>query len=138
MYGFVIAFALVSANPISDLNVESEKFDIIELNHYYDENGIKLLDQIIFYRWSEQRQDYLCEGWRLFKKGNNLNFRDGIHEFSFREGAITKKINSERFMETYTQYDKELLERRKLPRELRVGLSGELNQKQLEEIMRQR
>jgi hypothetical protein len=101
----------------------AEHVDLIELNHYYDENGAHLLDQLIFYDWDSREERYNIRAWRLLKTPSQMPrpINDG-YETRFREGSGECHVTSDKFQETWTQYDVELLERRNLPRELRKEL----------------
>ena len=119
----VPATALFAAAP-QDF-ATAEEVDLIEVNHYYDENGAHLLDQILFYEWDGRESRYQVRAWRLLKSPHQYPRPeiDGEgYETTWREGATTRVVRSSKFRETWTQYDPELLERRNLPREERREL----------------
>lgn len=103
----------------------AEQVDLIEVNHYYDENGAHLLDQILFYEWDGREARYQVRAWRLLKSPQQYP-RPSIdgqgYETTWREGASMRVVRSPKFRETWTQYDPELVERRNLPREERREL----------------
>lgn len=100
-----------------------ERVDLLEVNHYYDENGAHLLDQILFYEWDAKEAIYQVRAWRLLKVATQYpkSINEG-YETKWREGASQRRVISKKFRETWTQYDPELLERRNLPREERREL----------------
>lgn len=103
----------------------AEQVDLIEVNHYYDENGAHLLDQILFYEWDGREARYQVRAWRLLKTPQQYPRPVAAgqgYETTWREGASTRVVRSPKFRETWTQYDPELLERRNLPREERREL----------------
>lgn len=109
--------------------VYREAVDLIELNHFYDEQGRLVFDQVIFYDWSEGR--YNVQAWRLVKNHNQLPQRDwasavtGVpagYSAMWQDGEQIRHIYSKSIRETWTQYDPELLEREVLPKERRKEL----------------
>jgi hypothetical protein len=103
----------------------AEQVDLIEVNHYYDENGAHLLDQILFYEWDGREARYQVRAWRLLKSPQQYPrpVADGqTFETTWREAGAMRVVRSSKFRETWTQYDPELLERRNLPREERREL----------------
>ena len=44
-----------------------ESVDLIEVNHFYDEHGRLVFDQVIFYDWSAGDARYNVRAWRLVK-----------------------------------------------------------------------
>ena len=56
--------------------VMREEVDLIEVNHFYDENGRLVFDQIIFYEWSGHACRYQVVAWRLLKKPSQIPVRD--------------------------------------------------------------
>ena len=62
----VVLWATLSATPVEDSLCE--KVDLIEVNHFYDEQGKLVLDQLIFYDWSPADGRFQVRAWRLLKK----------------------------------------------------------------------
>ena len=101
--------------------------DLIELNHFYDDNGRLVLDQLIYYDWSYEDNRFQVRAWRLFKKDSQLpvyNSLDKNYAARWYDGQILRKVYAKHFRETWTYYDPELTEREFLGkdkrRELRV------------------
>lgn len=123
MVGLLIAFVVWAtkahgASPaIGSLAVE--RVDLVEVNHYYDENGTRLLDQAIFYDWCDVTARYQVRGWRLLKTPNQYpQACPSGYGVALREG----RIEARKYRETWTQHDPELTERQWLPREERREL----------------
>ena len=57
-------------------NVARETVDLIEVNHFYDEYGRLVFDQVIFYDWSADDSRYMVRAWRLVKNPAQLPQRD--------------------------------------------------------------
>ncbi len=56
---------LCCLNPVDD--VARDRVDVIEINHFYDEQGRLVFDQTIFYDWSPDHSRYMVRAWRLVK-----------------------------------------------------------------------
>ena len=111
------------ASPTTDGERQAERVCLIEANHYYDENGVHLLDQVIFYEWDALQSRYQIRSWRLLKSpGQFPRPCDEGYEAVWREGATQRRVTAPAFRETWTQHDPELMERRWLPRDERREL----------------
>ena len=116
----VVAFAIA---PQED--VARESVDLIELNHFYDEHGRLVFDQVIFYDWSAADARYNVRAWRLVKNPAQLPHRDWSsrgYSAMWQDGEQIRYIYSMSIRETWTQYDPELVEREYLPKERRKEL----------------
>ena len=116
----VVAFGL---NPTED--VARERVDLMEVNHFYDEQGRLVFDQIIFYDWSPEHSRYMVRAWRMVKNPAQLperDWRDGGYLSVWQDGEVLRRVRAESMRETWTQYDPELIEREYLPRERRREL----------------
>ena len=65
---------VLGINPTED--VAREKVDLMEVNHFYDEQGRLVFDQVIFYDWSPDHSRYMVRAWRLVKNPAQLPERD--------------------------------------------------------------
>jgi hypothetical protein len=116
----VVAFGIA---PQED--VARESVDLIELNHFYDEHGRLVFDQVIFYDWAPADARYNVRAWRLVKNPSQLPQRDwtgGGYSALWQDGEQIRHIYSKSIRETWTQYDPELVEREYLPKERRKEL----------------
>ncbi len=105
--------------------VAFEQVELIELNHFHDEQGRLVFDQVIFYDWSEPHGRYMVRAWRLVKSPSQLpqrNWRDGSYVTIWHDGDTLRKVRAETMRETWTQHDPELTEREYLPKEKRKDL----------------
>jgi hypothetical protein len=106
-------------------DVVRESVDLIELNHFYDEHGRLVFDQVIFYDWAAGEARYNVRAWRLVKNPAQLPQRDwrtGGYSAMWQDGEQVRYIHSKSIRETWTQYDPELVEREYLPKERRREL----------------
>ena len=105
--------------------VARDEVDLVELNHFYDDNGKHIFDQLIFYDWSGEESRFQVRAWRLIKSPSQMpqrNWKSGEYESVWHDGDVLRKIYAASFRETWTQYDPELVERSSLPREQRREL----------------
>jgi hypothetical protein len=122
----VVALLLLSVVPRDDVSRES--VDLVELNHFYDENGRLVFDQVIFWDWSERDARYQVAAWRLVKHEVQLPRPDccgrKFWTVLWQDGDRHRAITAHAYRETWTQYDPELAEREYLPAANRRELRG--------------
>ena len=107
--------------------VATDQVDLIEHNHFYDEQGRHVFDQLIFYEWSRHDARYQIRDWRLIKTPNQVPYRDvqrNLYVVSWHDGRHLREVRAKLIRETWTQYDPELVERSVLPKEQRRELSS--------------
>ncbi len=106
-------------------DIARETVDLMEINHFYDEHGRLVFDQVIFYDWSKDDARYMVRAWRLIKNPAQVPQRDwkeGGYLAVWQDGELFRHVRSQSFRETWTQYDPELVEREYLPKERRKEL----------------
>ena len=121
-----VLMASLGVNPVGD--AVGDQVDLMELNHFYDEQGKHVFDQIIFYDWSSRHRRYNIRAWRLLKRRTQLPER-AAHGRGFvtvwhdpKASNVLRKVCATSLRETWTQYDPELFERRFLPQNQRREL----------------
>ena len=103
----------------------TEHVDLIEVNHYFDDSGKPVFDQLIFYNWDDMARRHNVCAWRLLKNPNQLpirNPRNGMYYTSWHDGKLLRCIEAAKRIETWTQYDPETHERAFLPKGMRTDL----------------
>jgi hypothetical protein len=112
-------------------NVTTDEVDLIEVNHFHDEHGRLVFDQVIFYDWSTVDCRYQVCAWRLLKTPAQIPYRHWSREgfvTTWHDGDVLRRVCGKSFRETWTQFDPELVERDFLPkdrrRELRKPISS--------------
>jgi len=113
----------VSVSPTS--SVAFDEVDLVEVNHFFDEQGKRVFDQIIFYDWSPVPARYQVRAWRLIKSPSQMPARDwrrGDYVTTWRDGDLQREVRAKSYRESWTQHDPELLEREHLPKEKRREL----------------
>jgi hypothetical protein len=125
MRAVLLLLALLASDP--PRLVATDAVDLLELNHYYDEHGKHVYDQVVFYdfRLGESRR-YIVRAWRLVKTPGIQPRRDwsaaGWRSTWF-DGELLRDVTALSFRETWTQADPELLNRALLAKEHRRELS---------------
>lgn len=128
----VVALGL---NPTED--VAREKVDLMEVNHFYDEQGRLVFDQVIFYDWSPEHSRHMVRAWRLVKNPTQLperDWREGGYLAVWQDGEIVRRVQAASMRESWTQYDPELVEREFLPKDRRKELRKELRGTKVESV----
>jgi len=105
-------FALDQLHPIPVV----DQVDVIEVNHFYDENGKLVFDQLIYYDWNRVDCRYDIVAWQLLK--DQVMDRDGVIWWDTKLHRVRTKI----WRESWTQYDPELQSRESFPACMRRGL----------------
>lgn len=118
--------ALAIVPSWADRATAHDRVALIELNHYFNENGDKVFDQVIFYDWNEALGRFDVVTWRLVKHESQIPRPEccGRKQYTtlWYDGEIQRAVVADSFRETWTQHDPELSEREVMPRELRRGL----------------
>lgn len=123
-----VLMASLCFNPVEDVAVD--RVDLVELNHFYDEQGRHVFDQVIFYDWSPQNKRYEVRAWRLVKHPAQVPCRDwqsGGFVAIWQDGNLFRKVHAITMRESWTQHDPELVERSFLPKEQRAELRKPLS-----------
>lgn len=118
-----LALSSFAISPRED--VATERVDLIEVNHFYDEQGRLVFDQLLFYDWSHNDGRYQLRAWRMVKNNSQLphrNWQTGDYVATWQDGDVLRKISAPTTRESWTQYDPELTEREFLPKEKRREL----------------
>lgn len=119
----LIVAATLGLTPSTD--VAQDVVDLVEVNHFYDEHGRLVFDQVIFYDWCGTNCRYQVRAWRLLKKPAQVpqrNYVTGEYESIWHDGDVLRRVRAKTFRESWTQYDPELREREYLPKEKRREL----------------
>jgi len=124
---------LVAFLSAPELPYKEDTVAIIELNHVHNEDGEHRFDQLIFWElrhcfdgnavrptWS-----YHVRGWRIVRQGE-YKFRKVkgrwvllLWEHDTGKAFRLRRVIAVSFLESRTNYDREVEERKRLPQELR-------------------
>ncbi len=126
---------LLSVVPLSEVSFDS--VDLIEHNHFYDERGAHVFDQIIYYEWCCDTSSFMIIDWRLVKPTNIgiIPQKSDVYSSIWFDSYTIRKIRSKSYVETWTQYDPELLHRSILPKDDRAELSTKISKARAEELI---
>lgn len=122
-----VCMAALALSPAEEVTVD--QVDLVEINHFYDDQGRLVFDQVIYYDWSADHNRYQVRDWRLLKTPTQIplrDWRDGgyVSEWEdFKQRNGLRRVKSKSFRETWTQHDPELVEREFLPQEKRLELT---------------
>jgi hypothetical protein len=122
----VNAILLLALATVPNVEPACDNVDLVEVNHFYDELGRLVFDQVIFYDWSANDGRHMVRAWRLVKNDAQLPQRDwerGGYLSVWHDGDVLRQIRAAAIRETWTQYDPELVEREWLPKEQRRELT---------------
>ncbi len=132
LVSLAIATLALSLNPSEA--VVADRVDVIEINHFYDEHGKLVFDQVLYFEWAPAQSRYNVRAWRLLKSPAQVpqkDWRHGDYVATFYDGDVLRKIRATSVRETWTQYDPELIEREYLPKERRRELRSLSGQKEV-------
>lgn len=133
--GIVIILLLASTVP-HEQGVVRDSVDLVELNHFYDDQGRHVFDQAIYYDWDNGHARYMVRAWRLVKVPGQVpikNWGRDTYVCLWWDNDVLREVSAKFYRETWTQYDPELVEREYLAKEKRVDLTQVKSQKKKEE-----
>lgn len=116
--------SVLGTNPTGQVQVD--QVELIEYNHFYDEQGRHVFDQVLFYDWSPREMRYQIRDWRLIKTATQAPHYDvqrDLYIATWHDGTSMRQVRGKSIRESWTQYDPELVERSFLPKENRRELS---------------
>lgn len=117
------AFIVLLLSIIPQSLTLAETTDVVELNHFYDDNGRHVFDQVIWFDWDARHCRHQVRAWRLVKCPSHVPQRTvGGYVTLWVEESGLRKVTAMSMRETWTQFDPELVERETLAKEKRKGL----------------
>lgn len=122
-----VCITALSLSPADELT--EDQVDLVEINHFYDDQGRLVFDQVIYYDWHTAQGRYQVRDWRLLKTPTQVPLRDWreggyVAEWEdFKQRNGVRRVKSKLVRETWTQHDPELVEREFLAQEKRTELT---------------
>lgn len=122
MFALVLIVGLVPHSVVLE-----DRCDVVEVNHFYNEQGGEIFTQVIFWDWSDVDECNRVVAWRLLKRPSQWPSRklNGFAATWF-DHQVLRRVRSRWLVETWTQVggigDPELEDRKFLPSEERRGL----------------
>lgn len=123
----LLVAAILSASPTT-IHIP-DTVDLIEVNHYHDQSGRLIINQVIYYDWDPATERHHVVAWRLLRCSGQLPRKDwqrGLYVTRWRDMDVWREVTARQVRETWTQEDPEVVERGLLPVEMRRELSGKL------------
>lgn len=120
MLGWILIATIPTGPVIQD------RVDVIELNHFYDDYGQHVFDQLIFWDFNWRRSRMEVRAWRMVKKKHQLPRIDHGREDVFSlwsDGEVMREVRAPILRESWEQYDPELVNREMVPKERRRELT---------------
>lgn len=118
-----IWFAASALWAVDQPGIVRESCDLVEVNHFFDEQGRLVFDQVIWWDWSADECRYQVRAWRLVKSPSQLPQRSASgYDVTWMDGELLRRVEAKQVRETWTQFDPEIAEREVLPKERRKEL----------------
>ncbi len=114
----------IAPSPASHVT-DQQTVDMIELNHFVDEDGREVFRQVIFYDWSKPHRRFHVRAWRLIKHESQIPQRRWnplMYQCTWPDEGVLRQVRAPNLRETWTQKDPERINRRLLPEDQRVPL----------------
>jgi hypothetical protein len=105
--------------------VARQRVDLIELNHFIDQEGREVFRQVLFYDWSPRHRRYVVRAWRLVKSESLVPRRrwsPPCYECVWHDDGMLREVTASSFRETWTQHDPERANRLLVAEDQRVPL----------------
>jgi len=127
---FVVCFCIgVVLSPRGNRSTE-EYVDLIELNHFYDQYGRLVYDQVIFYEQAPESGRFQVRAWCLVEDRETLNRRPvknletQLYQVDWFDSdqRMVRKITSRLYRESWTQHDPERVNKKVHEERLRIAM----------------
>ena len=103
----------------------TDRVDLVEVNHFCDEYGKVIFNQLIFYDWCPETRRYQVRAWKPLRKAYQYptrNWQKDCYVAVWYDKGIKRVVEAEVLRESWTQYDPELVERQYMSPDERAGL----------------
>lgn len=121
--GYLLAW--IAPGPAGTAATLRQRVDMIELNHFVDEDGREVFRQVIFYDWSKSDKRFHVRAWRLVKKPSQLpqqRWDPPMYQCTWHDDGMLRQVWAPTMRETWTQRDPERVNRKILPEDQRIPL----------------
>lgn len=102
--------------------------DLVELNHFLDDNGREVFCQVVFFDWSRRNRQFEVRAWRLIKHPSQTPRQipgTDAYVVRWQDKSITREVHAKSMRETWSQNDPERVNRAILPENERRPLWAE-------------
>lgn len=119
------AIAILTLLMIPVDHAVEDRCSLIEHNTVYDGDGDICLAQMIFWDWDDGQERFQVVAWRLWKTSQRPTKLHHVNEVEllFHDGDLLRRVRADSFIETHTQFDREMRERGLLPEHQRRELT---------------
>jgi hypothetical protein len=124
MNGFILTAALLATLPVDD-GVLRDRCDVLEVNHYFDDEARPVFTQLLFLDWCPRASCHHCADWRLMKQGTDQfnrwqitihkEYATGDWVATWTDDAGAREVRAKQWRESFTQHDPEMTERERWP-----------------------
>jgi hypothetical protein len=124
----ILSLVLIGIAPGSRQDgaaVVRSRVDLVELNHFVDDDGREVFRQVIFYDWSKTHRRFHVRAWRLIKHEGQIperRWKPGRYQCTWHDDGLLRQVWAPQLRETWTQQDPERLNRALLPEDQRIPL----------------
>lgn len=118
--------AVCGLSPESPLAADAT--DLIELNHCYNEDGLPVFRQLVFWEWSPRAGEYHVAAYRVLRSDSatlRYDWRRNEYVAAWCDNGVLREVRAAHHRVTWTQYDPELEDRQYFPQDRRRGLEHE-------------
>ena len=131
--GLVIIVSMILIGGSIRQEVTTDRVDLIEINHYYDDAGQPVLQQLIFYDWCASARRFQIRDFRLIESPQQLPHRvpgtdDYVVVWLDKHDGV-RRVLAQSITKTYTRFDPEMAEREHVPMEQRRKLTPPLRKR---------
>ncbi|MFK8114829.1 MAG: hypothetical protein AB8B91_21690 [Rubripirellula sp.] len=112
-------------SPATATPVMRQQVDMIELNHFVDEEGREVFQQVIFYDWSKTQRRFHVRAWRLIKKESQMpqrRWEPAGYQCTWHDEGMLRQVWAPKLRETWSQRDPERVNRALLAEDQRLPL----------------
>jgi hypothetical protein len=107
-----------------------EHVDLVELNHFFDQQGRLVYDQVIFYERAPETGRFQVRAWCLVEDRESLNRRPvknettGLYQVDWFDAdqRLLRRITSSLYRESWTQLDPERANKKVHDERLRISM----------------
>ena len=125
-----LCFVLCATISHKGNHLAEEVVDLIELNHFYDQQGRLVYDQVIFYERAPESGRFQVRAWCLVEDRECLNRRPiknqqtQLYQVDWFDSdqRLLRKITSRLYHESWTQVDPERTNKKIHDERLRISL----------------
>lgn len=120
-----ILIGVAPGAPEGASNMIRQRVDMIELNHFVDEEAREVFQQVIFYDWSPTNHRFHVRAWRLIKSPSQMperRWNPQLYQCTWHDDGLLRQVWAPKLRETWTQKDPERVNRAHLPEEQRIPL----------------